>query len=181
MIEETDFVVSTRGGSFEWKGYGVRLSISEDSLPTGIEECEINIKASLSGPFELPEDLELLSPVFWISALCKFQKLVTLQIQHCASRDEASFPNLNFISTKRSQKTLTYTFKQLDGGRFSAHSSYGGIQLSHFCGVAIAGKKGISRAYCAQIYYTIKKEPFDWRFYLFITKDLDTLKTVCDM
>ena len=180
MIEETDFVVSTRGGSFEWKGYGVRLSISEDSLPTGIEECEINIKASLSGPFELPEDLELLSPVFWISALCKFQKLVTLQIQHCASRDEAPFANLNFISTKRSQKTLPYTFKQLDGGRFSAHSSYGGIQLSHFCGVAIAGRKGTPQAYCAQICYTMK-EPFDWKYYLFITKDLDTLKTVCDL
>ena len=34
VIEETDFVVSTRGGSFEWKGYGLRLGISEDSLPT---------------------------------------------------------------------------------------------------------------------------------------------------
>ena len=181
VIEETDFVVSTRGGSFEWKGYGVRLSISEDSLPTGIEECRINIKASLSGPFQLPEDSDLLSPVFWISALCKFEKLVTLEIQHCASKDEASFADLNFIYTKCSQRELPYIFKQLDGGRFPADSSYGSIQLSHFSGIGIAGKKGTPRAYCAQIYYTIKKEPFDWRFYLFITKDLDTLKTVCDM
>ena len=181
VIEETDFVVSTRGGSFEWKGYGLRLSISEDSLPTGIEECRINIKASLSGSFQVPEDSDLLSPVFWISALCKFKELVTLEIQHCASRDEASFADLNFISTKCSQRELPYIFKPLDGGRFPADSSYGSIQLSHFSGVAIAGKKGTPRAYCAQIYYTIKKEPFDWRFYLFITKDLDTLKTVCDM
>ena len=181
VIGETDFVVSTRGGSFEWKGYGVRLRISKDSLPTGMEECRINIKASLSGPFQLPEDSDLLSPVFWISALCKFEKLVTLEIQHCASRDEASFADLNFISTKCSQRELPYIFKQLDGGRFPADSSYGSIQLSHFSGIGIAGKKGTPRAYCAQIYYTIKKEPFDWRFYLFITKDLDTLKTVCDM
>ena len=181
MIEETDFVVPTRGGYFEWKGYGLRLSIFQDSLPTGMEECRMNIKASLSGPFKLPEDSDLLSPVFWISAPCKFKKLVTLEIQHCASRDEASFADLNFISTKRSQKELPYRFKQLDGGKFPADSSYGSIQLSHFCGIGIAGRKGTPRAYCAQIYYTIKEEASDWRFYFFITKDLDTLKTVCDM
>ena len=179
MIAETDFVVSTKGGSFEWKGYGLRLSVSEDSLPTGMEECRINIKASLSGPFQLPEDSDLLSPVFWISALCKFEKPVTLEIQHCASRDKASFADLNFISTKCSQRELPYTFKQLDGGKFHADSSYGSIQLSHFSGIGIAGRKGTPRAYCAQIYYTIKAS--DWKFYFFITKDLDTLKTVCDM
>ena len=181
MIGETDLVISTKEFSFEWDGYGLRLSVSEDSLPTGMEQCRINIKASLSGPFQLPEDSELLSPVFWISALCKFKKPVTLELQHCASRDEAYFADLNFISAKCSQKTLPYTFKQLDGGRFPADSSYGSIQLTHFSGIGIAGKKGTPQAYCAQIYYTIKKEPFDWRFYLFITKDLDTLKTVCDM
>ena len=181
MIAETDFVVSTKGGSYEWKGYGLRLSISEDSLPTGMEECRINIKASLSGPFKLPEDSDLLSPVFWISALCKFKKLVTLEIQHCASRDEASFADLNFIFTKCSQKELPYTFKRLDGGRFPTTRSYGSIQLSHFSGVGIAGRKGTPQAYCAQIYYTIKEEASDWRFYFIITKDLDTLKTVCNM
>ena len=181
VIAETDFVVSTKGGSFEWKGYGLRLSVSEDSLPTGMEECRINIKASLSGPFQLPEDSDLLSPVFWISALCKFEKPVTLEIQHCASRVKASFADLNFISTKCSQRDLPYTFKQLDGGKFHADSSYGSIQLRHFSGAGIAGRKGTPRAYCAQIYYTIKEEASDWRFYFFITKDLDTLKTVCDM
>ena len=180
VVGETDFVVSATGSSFEWVGYGLRLSISEDSLPTGMEECRINIKASLSGPFELPEDSELLSPVFWISALCKFKKPVTLEIQHCASRDEASFADLNFLSTKCSQKTLPYTFKELDGGRFPADSSYGSIQLSHFSGVGVTGRKRTPRAYCAQIYYTIKEEASDWRVYFVITKDLDMLKTVGD-
>ena len=179
VIGETDFIVSTKASSFEWEGYGLRLSISEDSLPTDMEECKINIKASLSGPFELPEDSELLSPVFWISALCKFKKPVTLEIQHCASRDEASFADLNFISTKCSQKTLPYIFKQLDEGRFPADSSYGSIQLHHFSGIGITGGKRTPRAYCAQIYYTIKEEASDWRVYFIITKDLDILKTVC--
>ena len=180
MIGGTDFIVSTKGSSFEWVGYGLRLSISKDSLPTDMEECRINIKASLSGLFELPEDSELLSPVFWISALCKFKNPVKLEIQHCASRNEASFSDLNFISTKCSQKTLPYTFKQLDGGRFPADSSYGSIQLSHFSGVGVSGRKRTPRSYCAQIYYTIKEEAYDWRVYFVITKDLDAIKTVCD-
>ena len=180
VVGETNFVVSTKGSSFEWFGYGLRLSISKDSLPTGMEECRINIKASLSGPFKLPEHSELLSPVFWISALCKFKKPVTLEIQHCASREEAYFADLNFISAKCSQKNLPYTFKRLVGGRFSADSSYGSIQLSHFSGVGVSGRKRTPRAYCAQIYYTIKEEASDWRVYFIITKDLDAIKTVCD-
>ena len=181
MIGGTDFIVSTKGKFFEWEGYGLRLCVSEESLPTDMEECRINIKASLSGPFELPEDSELLSPVFWISTLCKFKKPVTLEIQHCACRDKAHFADLNFISTKCSQKELPYTFKQLDGGRFPTESSYGTIQLSHFSGITVTGRKRTPRAYCAQIYYTIKEEASDWRVYFIITKDLDTLKTVCSV
>ena len=178
VVGETDFVVSTKGGFFEWKGYGLKLSVPEDSLPTGMEQCRINVKASLSGPFLLPDDSDLMSPVFWISALCKFKKLVTLEIQHCASRDEASFADLNFVSTKCSQKELPYIFRQLDGGGFPADSSYGSIQLSHFSGIGVTGRR-TPRSYCAQIYYTIKEEASDWRVYFIITKDLDVLKTVC--
>ena len=102
-------------------------------------------------------------------------------MQHCASRDEAYFADLNFISAKCSQKTLPYTFKQLDGGSFPTDSSYGSIQLHHFSGFGITGRKRTPRAYCAQIYYTIKEEASDWRVYFIITKDLDTLKTVCSV
>ena len=178
VIGERDFVISTKGSFFEWVGYGLRLGISKDSLPTGMEQCRINIKASLSGPFLLPEDSDLLSPVFWISALCKFKKPVTLEIQHCASRDEASFADLNFVSTKCSQKTLPYIFRQLDEGRFPADSSYGSIQLTHFSGFGVTGRKRTPRSYCAQIYYTIKEEASDWRVYFIIIKDLDTIKTI---
>ena len=181
VIGETDFVISAKECSFEWVGYGLRLSIPEDSLPTGMEQCRINIKASLSGPFLLPEDSDLLSPVFWISALCKFRKPVTLEIQHCASRDEATFADLNFVSTKCSQKDLPYIFKQLDGGRFPVDSFYGSIQLTHFSGIGVTGRKRTPRSYCAQIYYTIKEEASDWRVYFIITKDLDALKTVCGL
>ena len=172
------FTVTTLGGSFEWKRYGLKLKVPEGSLPGGMGECSFNIKASLSEQFQLPKDSELLSPVFWISAPCKFTKPVTLEIQHCALRkDRKVLSDLNFVYAKCSQKNLPYRFEQLDGGVFTIHSSYGSIQLNHFSGIGVAGQEETPQLYCAHLYHTMK-QTYDWRFYLAITQDLPALITV---
>ena len=174
----TDFTVSTQGGHFEWDGYGLKFHIPEGSLPGGAGKCIVHVKASLSGQFQLPEDTVLLSPVFWISAPCKFTKPVTLEIQHCALReDESVLSDLNFVSAMCSQRDLPYRFKHLDGGVFTMHSSYGSIQLSHFSAKAITGRKRTLRLYCARLYHTIE-QIYDWRFCLVITQDLAVCNTV---
>ena len=178
VVGITEFTVPTHGINFEWNEYGLKLRVSEGSLPVGVEKCKINIRASLSGQFQLPEDSDLLSPVFWISAPCKFTKPVTLEIQHCALReDESVLSDLSFVSAKCSQKDLPYRFKQLDGGVFTIHSSYGSIQLNHFSGIGIAGNNKIPRSYCAHLYHTMK-QIYDWRYYLAITRDLKAHITV---
>ena len=179
MIGETEFTVTTQGGSFEWKGYGLRLHVPKGNLPAGMGECSIRIRASFSGQFQFSDDSDLLSPVFWLSAPCKFTKPVTLEIQHCALReDEAALSsNLSFVSAKCSQKKLPYTFRQVDGGVFTTHSSYGSIQLSHFSGFGITGRKRTPRSYCAHLYHTMK-QTYDWRYYFVLTQDLDAKNTV---
>lgn len=176
MVGETEILVTNDGGFFEWIGYGLRLSILENSLPAGMEMCRINIKASLSGLFQLPDDSDLLSPVFWISTPVRHARSpVTLEIQHCASNNKS---NLSFISTKFLQKNPPYIFTPLTGGRFTAGNSYGSIQLSHFCGVGITGRNRAPRSYCAQI-YTIKEESNEWKVVFIITQYLDIPQTVC--
>ena len=54
---------------------------------------------------------------------------------------------------------------------FSPYSFYGSIQLTHFSGVGIAGRKRTPRSYCAQIYRT--KGVHDWRFYFVVTQDIE--------
>ena len=177
MVGEAEFTVSTEGGSFPWEGYGLRLHVSKDSLPAGLGECRINIRVSLSGQVQLPEGTDLLSPVFWISALCKFTKPVTLEIHHCAlAEDEAVLSNLSFVFTKCSQRDLPYTFTAMGGGVFTTHSTYGSIQLSHFSGVGVTGSKETPRSYCAHLYHTMKQ--MHWRFYFVIMQDLDAKNTV---
>ena len=178
MAGETEFTISTEGGSFHWEGYGLRLHVPKDSLPAGMGECRINIRVSLSGQFQLPEGTDLLSPVFWISAPCKFTKPVTLEIQHCALTDhEAVLSNLNFVSANCSQKDLPFRFKQVGGGVFTKHSTYGSIKLEHFSGVSVAGSEETPRSYCAHVYHT-KKMDYEWRFYFVIIPDLEAKNTV---
>ena len=127
MIGEVEFRVPDQGGSFDWS----EISYPQEQFSTcGMKECKINIKASLLsfGEFQLPEDPDLLSPVFWILAPCKFTKSLTLEIQHCALReDERASSNLSFVSAKCSQRDLAYRFRHVDGGVFTTHSSYGSI------------------------------------------------------
>ena len=178
VIGEVEFKVFDQGGSFTWRGYGLRLDVPKGSFPPDMGECRVNIRASLSGQFQLPEDSDLLSPVFWISASCEFTKPVTLEIQHCALReDEAVLSSLSFVSTKCSQRDLPYQFRQVDGGVFTTYSSYGSIQLNHFSGVGITGKKGTLQSYCAHLFHTVQQMN-DWKYYFVITQDLDTKNMV---
>jgi len=178
VFGEVELTVQSHGGLFEWKGYGFRLHVSEGSLPAGMSKCRINIRASLTGKFQLPEDSGLISPVFWITAPCKFTKPVLLEIQHCAFREsEAALSNLSFVFSICSQRDLPYKFRQMGGGVFSIHSSYGSIQLSHFSGLAITEREGTSRLYCAHLYHTMK-HMHDWRYYFVITQDLDVKNMV---
>ena len=178
VVGKTEFTVSTQGGHFKWDGYGLKFHIPEGSLPGGTGKCMVHVRASLSGQFQLPEDSDLLSPVFWISAPCKFTKPVTLEIQHCALReDETVLSDLGFVSAMCSQKDLPYRFKHLDGGVFTVHSSYGSIELSQFSAKAITGRKGTPRLYCARLYHTIE-QIYDWRFCVVITQDLSTCNAV---
>ena len=175
VIKQTEISFLDRGGAFEWRGYGLRLHVPKGSLPHGMEECRINIKASFS---QLPEGLVFLSPVFWITATCKFTKPVTLELQHCAlTEDEAALSHLSFASANCTQRDLPYRFRQLAGGVFTKHSSYGSIQLIHFSGIGIMGRKRTPQSYCAHLYHTMRKV-YDWRFYFVITQDLDAKNTV---
>ena len=175
VIGEKELKILHQGGCFEWKGYGLRLYVPRGSFSPDIGECSINIRASLSGQFQLPEDSDLLSPVFWISPSCEFTKPLTVEIQHCALRSEKkALSNLSFVSTKCSQRDLPYKFIKIKGGVFTVHSSYGSIKLSHFSGLAVAGT---TPSYCGHLYYTMK-QIYDWRFYFVITRDLDAKNTV---
>ena len=179
VIGKTEFAVSRKGGNFEWKGYGLKLAVPSNCLPPAVETDKFTVTASLSGQFEIPENYELISPIFWIAAPDNLSKPVLVEIQHCladTSDDTADPSDLYFITAKCTQESLPYKFKPI-GGIFTRTSSYGSIEVSHFSGMGIASKRKCQSAYCAQVYYN-NKSRHEWRVYFVITRNLDAVLTV---
>ena len=128
VIAATCFATKgTQSKTFEWKRHGLKLSIPEGALPSDEAEGAIDIKAGFAGQFQLPENAQLVSPMYWLCCRHKFQHPVTLEIQQCAVVRNRS--SLCFVASKCSQKGLPYKFKVLSNGTFSQLSLYGTIAL----------------------------------------------------
>ena len=179
VVGEQDLEVTNEAMSFQWKDHGLKLHIPEDTLPKGVSKYPVNIKASLSGQFELPRGYELVSAVYWVTAPGKFTKPVTIEAQHCANFNKPS--QLRFVHTSCTQKSLPYKFKFIDGGSFSLGSKYGVLSTTHFSGTGIAKEvtpDEHSCQYCAQVYFTVKHLQDYWYCHFVITKDLEMCLTV---
>ena len=179
MFAETSFVVpDSRSHSFEWQGHGLKLHIPEGAVPahTG---CRVDFKAGFTGQFNIPDDLQLVSCVYWLSCSQKFNKPVTLEIEHCASLQNSSqSSSLSFISAKCSQAELLYQFEVLEGGKFAPPSSYGSVQVTQFSFFAIISKIFSShKRYCCTHHY-IKKDVNKWDVDFVIAPNLQASLTV---
>ena len=143
---------SSHGQLVEWNG--LKLHIHEGSLPEGIHQCKIDIKASLAGQYEIPENSCLVSAIFWLRCepQCKFIKPITVEIQHCSTK--ANLSRLKIVRAFCSQKHLPYNFKPL-GGRFNAHTSYGVVEVTSFSGFGVVEEENpvSERLYYSQLFY----------------------------
>ena len=64
VVGEMDLVVTNEAMNFQWKDHGFKLHVPENALPGSISEYSVNIRVSLAGQFELPENYELVSTVY---------------------------------------------------------------------------------------------------------------------
>ena len=143
-------------------------------MPAELTEFRVDIKAGFTGQFCIPNDLQLVSCVYWVSSSQKFVKPVTLEIEHCASiQDSSQSSTLQFIAAKCSQAELPYQFRALKKGIFVPRSPYGSIQLTQFSFFGIAISKmfwSLPRYYCT-LYY-IHKDVNKWHIDFIITSCL---------
>ena len=177
VIEETTLSVTNEAQTFHWAGYGLKLHIPPASLPTGVEQSSVKIKASLAGQFKFPQNTTLVSAVFWFYCPVKFEKPLTLEIQHCGRHSG----DLSFVRGKCTQRDLPYQFKPLrPRGVFSSYHCYGSVTLSSFSGLGVIQEGSEEQQYyCAHLYYFGSK--IDWRIHFVVTKDLEASITVSDL
>ncbi len=175
-IKETSMVVTNGAASFEWRGYGLKVHIPQNSLPPGVTEVKLKVIACLTGQFLFPDDSELVSAVYAVSSPCHFSSGLTLEIQHCAPMDgPLDNSSLTFVTAMSSpESALPYRFVPCKGGVFTREYQYGSIKTSHFSLFAIAryNDRTVHRPYgysghlfCAwnrpsrcSVYFTVTKE-----------------------
>lgn len=164
---------------YHWRGYGLKIYIPSDALKPGTPTLTMSIQASLSGHFQLPDDTELVSGVYWVAFPQKFSQPVTLELQHCAYLEDPN--DLLFIRAKCNEEELPYKFHPLPGGVFSTNTCYGAIDLSHFSGVGVARKKKKRKRkrYTAQLFYIPSASTAAWLMHFTIIRDLELCLKVC--
>ncbi len=172
-------IVTNSPQTFHWVGYGFKLTVPQGSLPAGVDQCRLDIKASVAGQYQLPGNLQLVSGVFWLRPYPsgQFQQQLTVEIQHCAKMTSST--KLSFVRAHCSQESLPYTFKQLEGcGSFTEFSSYGSLELNQFSGLAVTGED-VERVYTASLYY-LGSELHSREIHFVVNWDVEIHKTVSD-
>ena len=164
-------VVPGKALHYDWKKQGFEIHIPAEALQSSSAPLTMHIQASVSGKFQLPNDLELVSAVYWISFPKKFSQPVRVTVQHCACLGYPdTLTSLSFITAKCTQPTLPYNFKLLPNGAFSSDSKYGCIELNHFSAVAVAG---INREYVILTHYVPQRTATTWLTHFAITSNLN--------
>ena len=148
-------IVTNAPQTFIWEGYGLKLGISKDCLPPGIDQCTVDIKASVSGEYKFPDNTHPVSPIFWLRCKprCVFTLPISLEVQHCGKSKDTS--KLSLVKACCSQVDLPYSFKQLQDNHFyhKGSSSYGATELSSFSGVGVAQDELEDKQYVARLFY----------------------------
>jgi len=180
VIDYTSFTYRGRAMSYDWKGFGFRMHIPECAVAPNVDECYVYVTASLSGQFQLPDNTNLISGIYWIASSEKFVKQITIEIQHCAANSESLHrSSITHIIAKCTQENLPYRFRFLNGGVFTPESRYGSIELTHFSGIGIVKQTppqmpmtDLAISYCARLYYS-SSDTQSWDIFFAIMRDLE--------
>ena len=127
-----------------------RLEIPEGAIPEG-ERVIIDIAVALYGPFQYPECLRPVSPVFWVCVrgreTFRFLKPVKSTIEHClrlGTDTDTHSLGLTFLKGDHSESTnQKYLLQRLQGDEkceFIANDNHAVLHTNHFCYQCIASK-----------------------------------------
>ena len=135
--------VTSAGKEICWTDIGIKINIPPGAIPEG-KPITVAVRPCLSGPFELPENYKLASPVYAISPGLEFSKDVKLFMAHFADlQNEDDCKNMTFLTTESSSlpgDSPPYKLLVQKNGVFQIGSREGEISLRHFSKKAIGRK-----------------------------------------
>ena len=127
---------------------GISVSVPENTLSSLQLSAELTIRPCFSGPFELPDQYEPVSPAYLIChGNMDFQKDITIRMHHYANlQSEEDCEDMVFLSASSTPEYRdsrpVYVFKEIETkGIFYPGNQVGEISLRHFCFSMIGKRK----------------------------------------
>ena len=180
LTAQTSVLITNSKQLFSWGDYDLSLYIPENSLPVNLQQCNIHIKASITGDYQLlPQDTHFVSAVFWFECVprCQFSKPLVLEIQHCAEPGNSS--ELQFVRAEVEQENAVFRpVSSITQAGFPTQNSYGFIELNSFSGYGVSKKGAKKRQYRALVYYC-KENSKSHQIHFVISWNTKAHKKVC--
>lgn len=124
-VSVESYTESNGKNCYEWKDHGMKME-----LPAGCT-VKFKLKTVSSDKFDLPEETQQLSPVYWVESKGKVEGAVGVELQHSAEVTQEGQKNgLRFAMCKVELGMSTRKF-ELEKGEFS-HGSYGKVKVNQF-------------------------------------------------
>lgn len=136
IYKQRQFIYTGKKDLLPWDEYGIELRFPSIQLEVYIEGA-VSVLSTDGNNYVFPEESELVSAVYNISAKKAFPEPVTVKLQHGVpiyGLNEAS--SMSFVIANTAQGP-PYKFQSLSGGKFWQRSSYAEVQLAHFSLLAI--------------------------------------------
>ena len=173
-------VVPGQSLSYCWEGFGLNLEAPANALDFNVPSQTLNLLNCNINHFVVPENMELVSGIYWVDFKGEFANPITIKIEHCAILNQPSqFSSLSFVSTEPlTQEAMPYQLQPFPGGVFPQDSCYGSIQLSQSLLMAVVSAGSATKSYRALNYY-VPKTTTTWYMDLIIIYDLEISIKVC--
>ena len=128
----------------EWgEEIGIEFDIPPGAVPQG-KKLDLSVWPCSAGPFQLPDDYVLASPVFLVSPNFEFSIDITVTVHHFYVLDtREDCDDMAFLSspaTPGDHQKPVYQLKVLSKGTFEPTEECGRVALRHFC-LLTAGKR----------------------------------------
>ena len=136
--------VDSRGAII--KGEGIKLKIPQNAVRAG-ESVDIMIQGCLDGPFVLPDETVLVSPVYLFAPPYDFEDDITLTIEHFAKLEsDEDCDDVYFVTSPTEPKRAKHGKEEEAYWEFCVYaqptcipkSQHGTLHLRHFCLGALA-------------------------------------------
>lgn len=140
-------LATTEGKVIKWEDIGVTIDIPPGAVSEQ-EVIDLSVRPCLSGPFEIPDGIDLASPLHLVGPAFKFRQEIKLSLQHFINLETPEdCKQMTFLSAPSTPSYIgsqpTYLLREIkiQEGTFTVGNQVATILLKHFCTVGIGRKR----------------------------------------